>query len=81
MAEGEKGEEGWGKRWDMAKLATHLGFDLMGAVLFGCEFGTVQKEGEFREMAESIAPVQVFLYWVSPNSSFLNFFQVLIYHF
>jgi cytochrome P450 len=55
---------GWGPKWNMSRMATWLGFDIMGALVFGCDFRTVQEE-ENRDLANSVLPASQFLYWVS----------------
>ncbi|KAF2465350.1 cytochrome P450 [Lindgomyces ingoldianus] len=59
---GDKG--GWGEKWNASVLTTYLGFDIMGALVFGCDFRTVQEVG-YRDLADSILPASKFLYWVS----------------
>lgn len=56
-------EAGWGKSWNASQLSTFLGFDIMGALVFGCDFRTVQEE-ENRDLANSVLPASRFLYWV-----------------
>jgi cytochrome P450 len=53
----------WGKNWNIAVVATHLGFDIMGKVVFGCDIRSVQEEKD-RGLADSIFPAMQFLYWV-----------------
>ncbi|KAI4952799.1 hypothetical protein J4E91_003273 [Alternaria rosae] len=60
---GEKGN-GWSKRWDANEIATYIGFDMMGAVVFGSDFQTVQKESN-RSLANSILPASKLMYWIS----------------
>jgi cytochrome P450 len=55
--------DGWGKEWNMAELATRLGFDLMCRIVFGCDIRSVQEE-RCRDLAHSIYPAMKFLYWV-----------------
>ncbi|KAF2186670.1 benzoate 4-monooxygenase cytochrome P450 [Zopfia rhizophila CBS 207.26] len=56
--------EEWGTKWNMSVLATYLGFDIMGGLVFGCDFRSVDRE-ENRDLANSILPAAKFLYWVS----------------
>lgn len=56
-------DEGWGGKWNGSELATYLGFDIMGGLVFGCDFRSVQ-EHENRDLANSILPASKFLYWV-----------------
>ncbi|KAF2731922.1 cytochrome P450 [Polyplosphaeria fusca] len=58
------GKEGWGQSWNATDIMTYLGFDIMGALVFGCDFRTVQEETN-RDLAESVLPASQFLYWVS----------------
>lgn len=60
---GSNAEAGWGKRWDASEMSTYLGFDIMGAVIFGTEFRSVQEE-ENRRLADSVLSASMFLYWV-----------------
>jgi cytochrome P450 len=53
----------WGKNWNITNVATHLGFDLMSRVVFGCDIRSVQEE-KYRGLADSILPAMQFLYWV-----------------
>ena len=59
---GEKGN-GWSKGWNANEIATYVGFDMMGAVVFGSDFQTVQKESN-RSLANSILPASKLMYWV-----------------
>jgi cytochrome P450 len=54
---------GWGKKWNASEMCTYLGFDIMGALVFGCEMRTVQEEGN-RDLAESVLPASMLMYWV-----------------
>jgi cytochrome P450 len=54
---------GWGKKWNASDMSTYLGFDIMGAMVFGAEFRTVQ-EGGNRALAESVLPASMLMYWV-----------------
>ena len=67
-----KGE--WGKKWDFANLATYLGFDLMGVLVFGTDFGSVQRE-ENRDLAESIISASRFLYCVREQFFFMAYLK------
>ncbi|KAF2032860.1 benzoate 4-monooxygenase cytochrome P450 [Setomelanomma holmii] len=55
---------GWGERWNASEMSTYLGFDIMGALVFGCDFRTVQEEGN-RNLADSVLPASMLMYWVS----------------
>ncbi|ORX93976.1 benzoate 4-monooxygenase cytochrome P450 [Clohesyomyces aquaticus] len=55
---------GWGGKWNASVEATYLGFDIMGALVFGTDFKTVQ-EDKNRAIADSILPASKFLYWIS----------------
>ena len=54
---------GWGAKWNASEMSTYLGFDIMGACVFGCDFATVQKE-ENRDLAHSVLPASMLMYWV-----------------
>jgi cytochrome P450 len=54
---------GWGEKWNASDMSTYLGFDIMGAMVFGAEFRTVQEE-ENRALAESVLPASMLMYWV-----------------
>lgn len=45
-------------------MTTWLGFDIMGALVFGSDFRSVQEE-ENRDLADSVLPASQLLYWVS----------------
>jgi cytochrome P450 len=53
----------WGAKWNASEMSTYLGFDIMGACVFGCDFATVQKE-ENRDLAHSVLPASMLMYWV-----------------
>ncbi|KAH7406635.1 cytochrome P450 [Phaeosphaeria sp. MPI-PUGE-AT-0046c] len=55
---------GWGQKWNASEMSTFLGFDIMGALVFGCDFRTVQS-GENRDLANSVLPASMLMYWVS----------------
>ncbi|KAF2822376.1 benzoate 4-monooxygenase cytochrome P450 [Ophiobolus disseminans] len=55
---------GWGEKWNASDMSTYLGFDIMGALVFGADFKTVQEE-ENRVLADSILPASMLMYWVS----------------
>ncbi|KAH8721567.1 benzoate 4-monooxygenase cytochrome P450 [Phaeosphaeriaceae sp. PMI808] len=55
---------GWGPKWNASVLSTYLGFDIMGAMVFSCDFKTVQEEDN-RDLAESVLPASKLMYWVS----------------
>jgi cytochrome P450 len=54
---------GWGTKWNASVISTYLGFDIMGALVFGCDFKTVQEE-ENRDLARSVLPASMLMYWV-----------------
>lgn len=54
---------GWGTKWNASEMSTYLGFDIMGALVFGCDFGTVQND-ENRDLANSVLPASMLMYWV-----------------
>lgn len=56
--------KGWGRKWDASVMCTYLGFDIMGKLVFGEDFGTVQEEAK-RALAESVLPASRLMYWVS----------------
>jgi hypothetical protein len=56
----------WGPKWNASEMCTYLGFDIMGALVFGCDFGTVQGE-ENRHLANSVLPASMLMYWVRSN--------------
>lgn len=53
----------WGTQWNMSDMSTYLGFDIMGALVFGSDFRTVQDE-ENRPLANSVLPASMLMYWV-----------------
>ncbi|CAO2649685.1 Nn.00g009770.m01.CDS01 [Neocucurbitaria sp. VM-36] len=55
---------GWGVKWNMSEMCTYLGFDIMGALVFGCDFKTVQ-EKQNRDLANSVLPASMLMYWIS----------------
>jgi cytochrome P450 len=55
---------GWGEKWSASELSTYLGFDIMGALVFGCDFRTVQEE-ENRPLARSVLPATRLMYYIS----------------
>ncbi|KAH7066097.1 isotrichodermin C-15 hydroxylase [Paraphoma chrysanthemicola] len=55
---------GWGEKWNASEMSTYLGFDIMGALVFGSDFRTVQEE-ENRHLANSVLPASMLMYWVS----------------
>lgn len=55
--------EGWGPKWNAHQMSVYLGFDLMGALVFGSDFKSVQEDGD-RDLADSVLPAQKLLYWV-----------------
>lgn len=54
---------GWGTKWNGSVMSTYLGFDIMGTLVFGCDFRTVQEE-ENRHLANSVLPASMLMYWV-----------------
>jgi cytochrome P450 len=54
---------GWGQKWNAAEMSTYLGFDIMGALVFGCDFRAVQEEKN-RGLANSVLPATMVMYWV-----------------
>lgn len=54
---------GWGEKWNASDMSTYLGFDIMGVMVFGADFRTVQ-EGGNRALAESVLPASMLMYWV-----------------
>lgn len=54
---------GWGAKWNMSEMSTYLGFDIMGALVFGCDFRSVQ-ERQNRDLANSVLPASMLMYWV-----------------
>jgi hypothetical protein len=57
---------GWGTKWNASEASTYLGFDIMGTLVFGCDFRTVQDD-ENRDLANSVLPASMLMYWVGPN--------------
>jgi cytochrome P450 len=53
----------WGEKWNAHQMSVYLGFDLMGALVFGSDFKSVQEDGN-RDLADSVLPAQKLLYWV-----------------
>lgn len=53
----------WGPKWNMSEMSTYLGFDIMGALVFGCDFKSVKDETS-KEMANSVLPASMLMYWV-----------------
>lgn len=58
-----KGQE-WSEKWNAHQLSVYLGFDIMGALVFGSDFKSVQEEDN-RALADCVLPAQKLLYWVS----------------
>ncbi|KAL6704672.1 hypothetical protein ACN47E_007954 [Coniothyrium glycines] len=54
----------WGPKWNMSTMSTYLGFDLMGALVFGADFATVQ-DARYRDLANSVLPASMLMYWIS----------------
>lgn len=54
----------WGTKWNASELCTYLGFDIMGALVFGTDFKTVQEEKN-RDLANSVLPASMLMYWIS----------------
>jgi len=59
---------GWGAKWNASEMSTYLGFDIMGALVFGADFKTVQEE-ENRDLANSVLPASMLMYWVCTIAS------------
>ncbi|KAH3960015.1 hypothetical protein HBH52_239380 [Parastagonospora nodorum] len=55
---------GWGAKWNASEMSIYLGFDIMGALVLGCEFKTVQEENN-RDLANSTLPAGMLMYWIS----------------
>lgn len=53
----------WGSKWNMCVMSTYLGFDIMGALVFGSDFKTVQ-ESKNRDLAHSLLPASMLMNWV-----------------
>ncbi|KAF2119541.1 benzoate 4-monooxygenase cytochrome P450 [Lophiotrema nucula] len=60
----EPSSDGWGASWNGSEIATYLGFDIMGSLVFGTDFQTVQNVKN-RDLANSVLPASMFLYWIS----------------
>ncbi|KAG9193042.1 hypothetical protein G6011_03077 [Alternaria panax] len=60
----EEGNGGWSEKWNASEMSTYLGFDIMGTLVFGSRFETVQKE-MFRPLANSVLPASMLMYWIS----------------
>ncbi|KAJ4351841.1 uncharacterized protein N0V89_007185 [Didymosphaeria variabile] len=56
--------DGWGEKWNAHQMSVYLGFDMMGALVFGSDFKSVQEEGT-RDFADCVLPAQKLLYWLS----------------
>jgi cytochrome P450 len=54
---------GWDLKWNASEMSTYLGFDIMGALVFGCDFQTVQDDDN-RDLANSVLPASMLMYWV-----------------
>jgi cytochrome P450 len=59
---------GWGEKWNASEMSTYLGFDIMGALVFGADFKTVQEEKN-RDLADSVLPASMLMYWVCTTPS------------
>lgn len=59
-----QGDDQWGDKWNASTMTTYLGLDIMGALVFGVDFKSVQEEKN-RPLANSIIPATRFLYWLS----------------
>jgi cytochrome P450 len=59
---GEEGD-GWGKKWNASEMSTYVGFDIMGALVFGSDFRSVQDVLN-RPLANSVLPASMLMYWV-----------------
>ena len=60
----------WGATWNITEQTTYLGFDIMGGLVFGCDFRSVQEENN-RDLANSVIAASRFLYWVCGFSQML----------
>jgi cytochrome P450 len=59
----------WGPKWNASEMSTYLGFDIMGALVFGRDFRTVQEERN-RDLANSVLPASMLMYWVRRFSQY-----------
>ncbi|KAK3215661.1 hypothetical protein GRF29_8g724185 [Pseudopithomyces chartarum] len=55
-------DNGWGQKWNAHQFSVYLGFDIMGTLVFGKDFRSVQDE-ENRDLANCVLPAQTLLYW------------------
>jgi cytochrome P450 len=70
----EESDSDWGEKWNASEMSTYLGFDIMGSLVFGTEFETVQDD-ENRPLANSVLPASMLMYWVrSPYPELLLLF-------
>jgi cytochrome P450 len=53
----------WSKKWNASEMSTYVGFDIMGALVFGSDFKSVQEE-QNRPLANSVLPASMLMYWV-----------------
>jgi cytochrome P450 len=60
-------EDGWSKKWDASEISTYVGFDIMGALVFGSDFKSVQEE-QNRPLANSVLPASMLMYWVGHSA-------------
>lgn len=67
--------DGWGEKWNAHQMGVYLGFDLMGALVFGSDFKSVQEEAN-RDLADCVLPAQKLLYWVR-NRAFERYVATL----
>jgi hypothetical protein len=78
---GHDGEEerngGWGKKWNASEMSTYLGFDIMGALVFGSDFQTVQEETN-RPLANSVLPASMLMYWVRNSLLYIPLLLLLM---
>ncbi|KAF2263062.1 cytochrome P450 [Lojkania enalia] len=51
----QQSDNKWGKKWNIAEMTTYLGFDVIGGIVFGCDFHTIQTK-EKRNPASSELP-------------------------
>ena len=55
--------DAWSKKWNVSEMSTYVGFDIMGALVFGSDFKSVQEE-QNRPLANSVLPASMLMYWV-----------------
>lgn len=52
-------------------MCVYVGFDIMGVLVFGSDFATVQEE-KYRALADSILPASMVMYWVRMSRVFVE---------